>query len=283
VAGRAYVGTSGWSYPHWRGTFYPRELPASLELAYLAAHFPTVEVNGTFYSLATPATFARWREATVPGFFFAVKGSRYITHLLKLGGGEAPLANFFAQGVLLLGEQLGPILWQLPPRLRFDGVRARAFLGALPRTLREAERLARKHDARLDGRAAITAPDGRDRPLRHALEVRDSSWLEPEPLRLLARHGVALVAADTAGRYPLALAATADFAYLRLHGSRVLYGSRYTDGELDRWAGEAQRLLARGGDTWIYFDNDREAFAPGDALRLIARLGERAAAALPPP
>src|SRR5262249_41228758 len=132
-AGRAIVGTSGWIYPHWKGRFYPTGLPARRQLAYLAEHFSTVEVNGTFYSPARPSSFERWRDDVPEGFRFAVKGSRYLTHMLKLKNPLTPLANFFAQGVLLLGKELGPILWQLPPMLAFDADKVRVFLDLLPR------------------------------------------------------------------------------------------------------------------------------------------------------
>jgi uncharacterized protein YecE (DUF72 family) len=150
--GTAFVGTSGWIYKHWRETFYPAGVPERCWLAYLSERFSTVEINGTFYSLKRPNCFALWREQVGPGFTFAVKASRYVTHMLKLGGGAAPLGNFFAQGLLLLGEQLGPILWQLPPMLRYTRERAAPFFDALPRDLSQAEKLARKHDARLNGR-----------------------------------------------------------------------------------------------------------------------------------
>jgi uncharacterized protein YecE (DUF72 family) len=279
--GRAFVGTSGWTYPHWTREFYPPGLPAKRQLAWLATRFATVEVNGTFYSLTRPSAVEAWRACVPPDFLFAVKASRYITHMRKLAGGVEPLANFFAQGILRLGRQLGPILWQLPPQLPFDVDRAGTFLRALPHDLAQAERLARRHDHRLDGRAALRAPDGRDRPLRHAFEVRHESWLGDDALALLAEHGVALVVADTAGRHPFSLASTgADFAYARLHGSTVLYGSQYTDDELDAWAARIRRWLARGLDTYVYFDNDAHAFAPADAARLVERLG--GAAAQPP-
>ncbi|HVV51940.1 MAG TPA: DUF72 domain-containing protein, partial [Polyangia bacterium] len=127
--GRSLVGTSGWRYPRWRGDFYPPGLPQRLELGYLARHLATAEVNGTFYSLTRPEICAAWRAAVPEGFIFAVKGSRYITHLLKLQRFEHPLANFFASGLLRLGAALGPILWQLPPQLAWDEARARAFFG----------------------------------------------------------------------------------------------------------------------------------------------------------
>ena len=271
-----YVGTSGWVYPHWRGVFYPPRLAQARELPFYAERFPTVEINGTFYRMTSPQPVERWRAAVSPDFLFAVKGSRYITHMLKLSKFERPLANFFAQGILLLGAQMGPILWQLPPRLKFMPERALAFLEALPRDLAAAERLARHHDDRVKRRCALRAPDGHGAELRHVLEVRDPSWLEEEALDLLRQQKVALVTAETAGKHPYSLERTADFAYVRLHGSQVLYGSQYTDEELDAWAA---RLLRWGHDAYVYFDNDNKAFAPGDALRLTSRLGACAAKA----
>jgi uncharacterized protein YecE (DUF72 family) len=268
--------------------FYPEGLAQKRELAYLASRFGTVEVNGTFYSLTRPSACEAWRTQVPPDFLFAIKGSRYITHMLKLRRFEAPLGNFFAQGILRLGAQLGPILWQLPPGLRFDAERARAFFQALPRDLAGAERWARRHDARTTGRAALTAPDdgaaARKAPLRHAIEPRHASWMEGAALRELQANDVALVAADTAGKHPFAFERTADFAYLRLHGSTQLYASRYTDEELGIWAGRVRQLRDDGIDVYVYFDNDAQAHAPFDALRLEAALGiSRAITPLPAP
>jgi uncharacterized protein YecE (DUF72 family) len=270
------VGTSGWNYPPWRGHFFPNGLAQKRELAYLASRLPAVEVNGTFYSLTRPSVCDAWRGAVPSEFQFAIKGSRYITHMLKLRGGAAPLANFFASGILRLGSQLGPILWQLPSMVRFDPERAETFLAALPRDMRAAERLARRHDARVTGRACLTAPDGRGRPLRHALEIRHDSWLADAALDLLTRHGVALVAADTAGKHPFALHETADFTYVRLHGAKRLYQSRYTDAELATWSHRIQRWRDRRRDVYVFFDNTDKRHAPGDALRLLAAVEGRA-------
>jgi uncharacterized protein YecE (DUF72 family) len=265
--GRILIGTSGWNYPRWRGDFYPRGLAQKNELAYLGARLPTVEVNGTFYSLTRPTACAAWRAQVPETFVFAIKGSRYITHMLKLGRFEPALANFFASGILRLGRKLGPILWQLPPQLPFDEARARAFFAALPRDLAGAERWARRHDARTTGRAALTAPDGHDRTLRHAVEIRHASWLSDAALNLLHEHDVALVAADTAGRHPFSLARTASFAYVRLHGATSLYASRYSDDELATWAAHAT-AWGQAHDVFIYFDNDALGHAPDDAVRL---------------
>jgi uncharacterized protein YecE (DUF72 family) len=266
---RCFIGTSGWIYPHWRGRFYPPDLPQAQWLRFLAGRFSTVELNATFYRLQRPECFARWRRDAGPGFTFAVKASRYVTHMLKLRGGSAPLGNFFAQGLLRLGEQLGPILWQLPPQLGFSAERAESFFAALPRDLDAAARLARRHDRRLPGRAALSAKI--NRRLRHALEVRHPSWLSDEALALLRRYRIALVGADSAGRFPRSLQRTGDFAYLRLHGSTELYGSRYRDLELDHWAAQIAEWLA-DSDVYVYFDNDHLAHAPHDAQRLIERL-----------
>jgi len=251
----------------------------------LAARLPTVEVNGTFYSLTRPSTCDAWRQQVPESFVFAIKGSRYITHMLKLKGFEPPLANFFASGILRLGRTLGPILWQLPPQLGFDRDRAARFLEALPRDVAGAERWARRHDARTTGRAALTAPDGRTRALRYALEVRHVSWLEDASLDLLRDFDVALVAADTAGRHPLSLERTASFAYVRLHGATELYASRYEDDLLASWSQRAAAWSAGGADVFVYFDNDARGHAPHDASRLrdLVAAGdpERTAAARP--
>ena len=276
------VGTSGWIYPHWKGLFYPPKLAARRWLTHLAERLPSVEVNGTFYSLTRPSACQAWREAVPPGFVFALKGSRYITHMLKLANFRAPLANFFASGVLRLGGALGPVLWQLPPQLPFRAERADPFFAALPRTVGEAEKWARRHDSRTTGRAALTAPDGRDTPLLHAVEIRHESWLSDEALRLLERRSIALVAADTASRYPRVLVRTSrELAYVRLHGARRLYEGRYTEEELQEWARRC-RTWARGGATvCVYFDNDRDAAAPKDAIRLWEILSGKGASSEP--
>lgn len=263
------VGTSGWRYPPWRGRFYPRGLPQRRELAHLASRLPAVEVNGTFYSLTRPSACDEWRRAVPFDFTFALKGSRYVTHMLKLRDVRVPLANFFASGVLRLGAQLGPFLWQLPPTVRFDEDRAAAFFALLPRDVAEAERTARRHDGRVTGRACLTAPDGRTHRLRHALEVRHESWLTDAAIDLLRRYDVALVAADTGGRHPFALRDTASFRYVRLHGSTELYRSRYSDAELATWARRVRRWLGAGQDAYVFFDNTDKLHAPGDALRFL--------------
>ncbi|PFG40637.1 uncharacterized protein YecE (DUF72 family) [Georgenia soli] len=266
------VGISGWRYRPWRGTFYPKGLPQRRELEFVAERLRTVEINGSFYSLQRPESYRSWYAQTPPGFVFAVKGGRFITHMKKLAGIETPLANFFASGVLALGDKLGPVLWQLPPNLGYDPGRLTAFFERLPRSTADAARLAAQHDERLDGRALTEAVE--DRPLRHALEVRHDSFRDPAFTDLLRAHEVAVVVADTAGRWPLIEEVTADFVYVRLHGDAELYVSGYDDAALDAWAARIRRWDEAGRDVYVYFDNDVKVRAPVDAIALADRLAD---------
>jgi uncharacterized protein YecE (DUF72 family) len=286
---RVWIGTSGWRYPPWRGVFYPQGLAQRRELAHLAGRLTSVEINGSFYSLQRPESYRAWAADTPDEFLFAVKGSRYITHLKQLRDVRVPLANFLASGVLALGSKLGPMLWQLPPRLRFEPDRLDAFLRLLPRSTGAAAQLAGEHDERLDGRAETTVDA--DRPLRHALEVRHPSFRDPAFVALLREHDVALVVADTAGTFPYLDDVTARFVYVRLHGDAELYTSGYSSEALARWAtliqawraGEVpvgEQTLAppapsapEGRDVLVYFDNDVKAHAPFDAIALAERVG----------
>ena len=235
-------------------------------------------MNGTFYSLTTPRACDRWREAVPADFVFALKGSRYITHMKRLRNATRGLANFFASGVLRLGSRLGPILWQLPPNLKFEPKAARAFFESLPRRIAEAERLARRHDGRVTGRAALTAPDGRDRPIRYAVEARHASWMGPEAADLLRRQRVALVWAETGGTHPSTTEQTTDeLAYVRLHGPHRIYEGRYPRRSLAAWARRTKAWARSGMPVFVYFDNDRDAAAPNDALALESMVaGKRA-------
>jgi uncharacterized protein YecE (DUF72 family) len=268
----ARVGISGWLYRPWRGVFYPKGLRQADELAYASARMTSIEVNGSFYSLQRPANWHRWRDGTPDGFIFAVKGPRFVTHIKRLRDVDAPLANFFASGVLDLGAKLGPVLWQLPPTLAFDAGLLDAFLARLPRSRADAAALASRHDERMEGRASFATGD--DAPIRHAVEVRHPSFEDEseEWADVLARHGVASVTADTAGKYPRIDRTTADFAYARLHGEEELYASGYDDASLDRWAAWTRAHLDAGRDAYLYFDNDIKVRAPYDAMGLIARL-----------
>ncbi|AEO43106.1 MULTISPECIES: DUF72 domain-containing protein [Xanthomonas] len=282
------IGISGWRYARWRGTFYPAGLAQRRELEYAAGCFPSVEINGSFYSLQRPDSFQRWHDETPEDFVFSVKGPRFITHMKRLRDCEQALANFFASGILRLGAKLGPVLWQLPPTLRFDAELLDAFLGSLPRDSEAALARARKRDtALMQGRSALAID--RNRPIRHALEVRHDSFCDPACMRLLRRHNVAVVVADTAGKFPYLEDVSADFVYVRLHGDAQLYASGYSDTALDRWAAriaawasgaepdDAARVGARARkramrDVYCYFDNDMKVHAPFDARGLMQRL-----------
>lgn len=290
-SGAIRIGISGWTYPPWRGVFYPKKLVQKRELAYASRQFRTIEINGTFYGLQRPESFGRWREDTPEGFVFAIKGPRYITHLRRLRDIEAPLANFMASGLLRLGPKLGPILWQFPPSMTFDAELFDAFLGRLPHDAKEAAVLARHHEARMKDRTWLE-PEG-NHPVRHAVEIRHESFRDPKFIELLRRHKVALVCADTV-EWPRLMDLTADFVYCRLHGSEELYASGYDDAALDRWAALARGWAAgrdpkdaervkppakprpSGRDVFFYFDNDIKIRAPADAHALAKRLGVEA-------
>jgi uncharacterized protein YecE (DUF72 family) len=288
--GRIRVGISGWNYAPWRGVFYPDRLPHARELAYAAERFSSIEINGTFYSLQRPSSFARWAAATPDDFVFSVKGSRFITHMLRLRDVEQALANFFASGLLLLGPKLGPILWQFPPSFSFNSSLLESFFQLLPQTTVEAAQLGRSHDSRVEGRAHTETDE--DRPVRYAIEIRNESFLSEEFIRLLRRYRIALVCADTVS-WPRLVDATTDFVYCRLHGSRELYASGYGPKAIATWADRMAAwasgnppsgprvsafspMEARPHDVYVYFDNDMKVRAPSDALSLerrLARLG----------
>jgi uncharacterized protein YecE (DUF72 family) len=286
--GKLRIGISGWRYAGWRGRFYPDALPRKRELEFAARCFDSIELNGSFYSLQRPEAYARWYAETPQGFVFAVKGSRYITHLLKLRKVESALANFFASGVLGLEDKLGPILWQLPPQLGFDD-RLEAFIELLPRDSLRAAELARGHDDRLRGRSMTTSRARRR--LRHAFEVRHPSFCTPAFVQLLRRHRMGLVIADTAGRWPYLEDVTAEFVYVRLHGAEKLYESGYGPAALLRWSkrirawsagrepADARRVGLEAArprnsrDVFVYFDNDAKVRAPQDAIALRRLLG----------
>lgn len=288
--GSLHIGISGWTYAGWRGgAFYPPRLAHRRELAWASRRLNAIEINGTFYSLQRPSSFAAWYEQTPPGFRFALKGSRFITHMKQLNDVRTALANFFASGVLRLGDRLGPILWQFSSRRRFDAVRFEAFLRLLPRTTRAAARLAREHDDRVKENGWTRA--GTDRPVRHAFEVRHESFFNAEFVELLRRHNAAFVFSDAGAEWPYAEDMTADFVYVRLHGAQEIYASGYDDDALAQWARrirswragreprDARRCAPRaaggasGRDVYVFFDNDRKVRAPHDAMRLADMLG----------
>lgn len=285
--GKTRIGISGWRYPPWRGVFYPADLPQREELPYASRQFSTIEINGSFYSLQSPSSYERWYEETPRNFVFAVKAPRYITHIRRLKQVETPLANFFASGLLTLREKLGPILWQLPPSLRYDEEVMETFLAQLPHDTQAMAAIARRHDRTIK-KAAIKAD--RKRSVRHAMEVRHTSFVTESFISQLRRHKVALVVADTAGKWPFLEDVTAGFMYLRLHGDKELYASGYTQAALNRWSKhidawrkgteprDARRCSDKpprkraSRDIYCYFDNDTKVKAPFDARQLIKQL-----------
>jgi uncharacterized protein YecE (DUF72 family) len=289
AAGKVRIGISGWTYPPWRGVFFPKKLSQKLELEYAASIFRTIEINGTFYSLQRPSSYQSWADRTPEDFMFSVKAPRYITHMRRLRDVEAPLANFFASGILKLGAKLGPILWQLPPSFKYSSELIESFLELLPRNTSEAVELGKRHDHMVEGRFFLETD--RNRPLRHALEIRHPSFVMPEFIALLRKYKVALVCADSV-EWPRLMDVTSDFVYCRLHGSQVLYSSGYSTTAIEEWARRVT-VWAKGGessdgdyastkksvrrakrDVFVYFDNDVKVCAPRDAKRLQARMEE---------
>ncbi|RZJ04254.1 MAG: DUF72 domain-containing protein [Rubrivivax sp.] len=283
------IGISGWRYEPWRGVFYPEGLAQRRELEFASRMVPTIEINGSFYSLQHPDYYAEWRDETPEGFVFAVKGPKYITHMRRLKDVETPLANFFANGLFELRDKLGPILWQFPPMLPFKPERFEAFFAMLPHDTEAAARIAEGHDERVKDRMSLLID--RKRPMRHAVEVRHPSFVDPAFIGLLRRYKIALVVADTAGKWPLLEDLTADFVYVRLHGDKELYASGYSEAALDRWAHRLD-TWSQGGqvtdaklsssmpgsrrakrDVYCYFDNDVKVHAPYDAATLTRKLG----------
>ena len=258
MPGSVRIGIAGWTYPPWRGVFYPKKLGQKNELAFASRAFHSIEINGTFYSLQRPENFAAWSDATPDDFVFAVKGPQFITHIKRLGDARAPLANFFASGLLRLGKKLGPILWQLPPNFKFDAKRIDTFFKMLPHDSKGAVGLARRHDKRVNGRSWLKTDA--DRPLRHAMEIRNPSFAVPEFIELLREHDVALVCGDSV-EWPRLMDLTSDFVYCRLHGSEELYANGYDANSLDTWAARVA-AWARGSE-------------PANAERVSAKLGQK--------
>lgn len=284
--GTVRIGISGWTYKPWRGVFYPEELSQKKELSYASAIFPSIEINGTFYSMQRPSSFTAWDAATPDDFVFSIKGPRFITHIKRLRDAKKPLANFFAQGLLELGPKLGPILWQLPPNFKFNADQLESFFSLLPHDTIGAASLALEHEDRMQGRTALTPK--LVAPIRHTMEIRNESFRTPDFIALLRKYNIALCCADTVG-WPRLMDVTSDFMYLRMHGEGELYVSGYDADMLDIWArrirawangsepADAERIgqpspPSAGRDIFLYFDNDVKVRAPYDAQHLIARL-----------
>lgn len=283
------IGMSGWTYPPWRGDFYPEKLTQKRELEFASRQVNSIEINGTFYSLQTPKSFAKWHDSTPEDFVFSVKGTKFLTHVQRLDEPKLPLANFFASGLLNLGRKLGPILWQFPPSFSYNRQRIEAFFKLLPHDTEQASRLAHDHDSTVTGRAVLTpVHDGK---IRHSMEVRHRSFENEDFIDLLREHQVAIVVADSAGKWPVIEDVTSDFVYLRLHGDKKIYVNGYTEEAIDEWARKIRRWTeggtpqgthritaepepAGGGrDAYVYFDNDVKTRAPFDAISLGKRFG----------
>jgi uncharacterized protein YecE (DUF72 family) len=284
-----HIGISGWRYAPWRGVFYPSKLALRSELMFASRMVGSIEINGSFYNLQRPQSYASWYEDTPSKFMFSVKAPRYITHILRLRDCEKPLANFLASGLFNLKDKLGPILWQFPPNMRFDAELFENFLKLLPHDTEAARAIARKHDSHMKGHVQLTIDS--NRKMRHAIEIRNESFVDPAFIEMLRHYRVAFVIADTAGKWPYYEDLTADFVYMRLHGDEELYASGYSDAALERWA---QRIRAWSGggqptdahlissevprararrQVFCYFDNDIKVYAPFDAAKLVHKLG----------
>jgi uncharacterized protein YecE (DUF72 family) len=239
---RCYIGASGWVYDHWRGVFYPPSLPQSNWYAHYAKHFDTVEINYSFYRLPSQKAFDDWRAQAPPGFVYAVKANRYLTHLKRLKDAAEPLERFLSRA-RRLGDKLGPILWQLPPKWRADPARLEAFAALLPTDL------------------------------IHTFEFRDPRWFVPPVREILGRYGLSFCIFDMSG---LACPAwvTGEAVYLRFHGSEAVYGGRYGQERLQPWADRIRGWLAECRAVYAYFNNDAFGFAIDDAGTLRGLLGE---------
>ncbi len=234
--GRYFIGTSGWIYQHWRGVFYPTELSQKDWFQHYARHFATVEINYSFYRLPSEDAFDQWRQQAPPGFVYALKANRYLSHVKRLKDAEEPLERFLTRA-RRLGDCLGPILYQLPPGWNVNLERLEAFARLLPADL------------------------------IHVFEFRDPSWLIEPVFDLLSRHNLAFCIMSMPG-IQCPVLATSKVVYVRMHGSRILYGSRYSRSELAEWASYLQHFLAEGRDVYVYFNNDALGFAVENAVEL---------------
>lgn len=246
TSGAVRVGIGGWTYEPWRGTFFPEDLPKTRELEYAASRLTAIEINGTFYSSQSPATFAKWRKAVPDGFVFTLKAARYCTQRKDLTQAGESIAKFVSQGIVELEDRLGPILWQLPATKTFDPEQISAFLAMLP-----------------------SAQEGV--PLRHAIEPRHESFDDPAFYDLARKAGAAVVFADTP-KYPCLAEQTGPFTYARLQDAREDVETGYDDRELDAWARRADDWAVGGRDVFVFFINGAKVRAPAAAEALIGRL-----------
>ncbi|MGD8938638.1 MAG: DUF72 domain-containing protein [Gammaproteobacteria bacterium] len=240
---KIFIGTSGWSYNHWRGAFYPHATRNDQMLEYYLQHFRSTEINNTFYHLPEKKTLQHWHELAPKGFVFSVKASRYITHMKKLKDPRASTSEFFNR-ITILGDRLGPVLFQLPPKWKFNEARFSEFLQSL------------------------------SRDFRYTFEFRDRSWINPQVLELLSQYQAAFCIYELNG-YMSPKEITTDFVYIRLHGPNGPYEGSYSKRTLSGWAGVISAWQKRGLSTYCYFDNDQAGYAPDNALSLSAMLDER--------
>lgn len=279
------IGISGWRYTPWRNYFYPKGLVQKKELYFASRSVNTIEINGSFYGLQTPQSYASWFDETPDNFIFSVKAYRQITHFNRLVNIEEPLARFFGSGLLELKHKLGPILWQFPPSFTFNPDRFSAFLDLLPHTTNQAMKRAQTVYPEM------TWPEGvkhRQR-IRHCVEIRHQSFMNKEFITLLRKHNVAFVIADTAKRWPYAEDITSDFIYMRLHGDTELYKSGYSEEAIERWykriktwskgnqPADAKLITSQeqsheNRDVFCYFDNTDKMWAPFDARKILEKL-----------
>lgn len=261
--GTIRTGTAGWVFEPWRGTFFPTGLVQKKELAYASSRLSTIEINATFRANQKPDSFRKWSgEVTQPGFVFSIKGPQLVTHIKRLKNCETELANFFASGPLALGEKLGPFVWQLPPNLGYDPTVLRNFLNLLPRKTDDYIALASKSDERLKSEPWLDAANVG--PIRHAVEMRNTSFDTPEVDDMLHEFNIARVIADTAENPGRKL--TADFAYCRLQGPPA--GDGYRQADIADWAATAQAWATEGKDVFAYFVHEDKLHAPTNAIAL---------------
>jgi uncharacterized protein YecE (DUF72 family) len=261
------IGISGWVYPAWRGVFYPKGTKQKDELAYASKQLPIIEINGSFYSLQKPASYAKWYAETPSDFVFSVKGPKYVTHERRLKDVATPIANFLASGIFNLREKLGPLLWQIPPNLKYDAERIENFLKLLPHDTKAAETAARGHSDWMKDRSLLESDA--QRPLRHAFEVRHESFKDESFMEMLRKYNVAVVFAESAGEWPEFVEPTADFVYMRLHGDGAPEEGGYSDAALAKWADRIRTWRAEGRDVYGFFDGENVKLrAPADAQTL---------------
>jgi uncharacterized protein YecE (DUF72 family) len=278
------VGISGWTYPDWRGTFYPKGLVQKRELEYASRQMNSIEINGTFYSLQRPTSFQNWYRQTPEDFVFSMKAPQFLTHILRLKDCKEPLCSFLASGLLCLQEKLGPILWQFPPYVTLKDNRFEKFAKLLPHDTRHAARLSKKHNPRFADRVWTEA--GGDYPVRHVFEFRHPSFQNAAFIEMLKAHQIGVAFVDSGGKSPYFEDLTSDFVYIRMHGDHPSFKKGYTESALKRMA-DRIKIWAKGGEPknavcvsqkkpvpgkkeiFVYFNNDEKLNAPQDALRML--------------